>query len=673
MIKETFETIGREYSGEGAKNFVSELINFHRIQGSPGYRKAAEYVYNVLKSGGLECEILKFPATEDVTFWNYGSFQESDIEDAKLFLITEEGEEKIADYSVNKFSIIQRSAPTPDDGIITELVVLEKGDTEEEYDNVDVRGKVVFASGDLNDVYSLAVEKMGAIGIITDRLREWPPVRGKMDLPDALQYCSFWWNAVKKKCFGFVVSSRTGIRIREVAKNKRLRVRAFVKSKIYDGSFEVVSAKISGVEDKEVLFIAHLCHPQPSANDNASGVAAAIEAALVINRLVMEGKLRRPRKTIRFLFVPEITGTVAFLNANRERLDSFVAGVNLDMVGEDQRICESILMIDETPYSLPSFLNAYTEYLFNFIPKKISSFSERDHFPSIRYEFIKFSGGSDHEVLSDPSIGVPTVSFTNWPDKFYHTSEDTLDKVDPKMLWHVGTISSTIAYTVSNFSQKDYDFLVLLTEKYCENKVNSLINEIVCKISDIDRDKVSECAEEEIYFIKEYLHFWKEWLSKAIQCLSKLDGEGDLTRLSEYYEKKFIEFTNIKEKLFTEYIEKLISERGYKTSYIRRGQMGKIEVEANKIIPKRTSPGPIDVKLKIDSLENKSRDRVRSLMKLRGWRICSTLALFWADGKRTVLDIWRMLKIEYVQVDLKNLIDWFYLLEKMDFVKIKKI
>lgn len=673
MIKETFENIGREYSGERAKNFVSELINFHRIQGSPGYRKAAEYVYNVLKSGGLECEILKFPAAEDVTFWNYGSFQESDIEDAKLFLITEDGEEKIADYSVNKFSIIQRSAPTPDDGIITELVVLEKGDTEEEYNNVDVRGKVVFASGELNDVYSLAVEKMGAIGIITDRLREWPPVREKMDLPDALQYCSFWWNAFKKKCFGFVVSPRTGIRIREIAKNRRVKVRAFVKSKIYDGSFEVVSAKIRGVEDKEVLFIAHLCHPQPSANDNASGVAAAIEAALVINRLIMEGKLRRPQKTIRFLFVPEITGTVAFLNANRERLDSFVAGVNLDMVGEDQRVCESILMIDETPYSLPSFLNAYTEYLFNFIPKKISSFSERDHFPSIRYEFIKFSGGSDHEVLSDPSIGVPTVSFTNWPDKFYHTSEDTLDKVDPNMLWHVGTISSTIAYTVSNLSQKDYDFLSLLTEKYCEDKVNSLINEIVYKISDMDKDKFSECAEEKIYFIKEYLQFWKEWLSKAIQGLSKLDGEGDLTRLSEYYERKFTEFTSIKEKLFTEYIEKLISEEGYKTSYMRRRRISEIEGEANKIIPKRTSPGPVDVKLKIDSLENESKDRVRGLMKLRGWRTCSTLALFWADGKRTVLDIWRKLKIEYGQVDLKNLIDWFYLLEKMDFVKIEKI
>jgi hypothetical protein len=71
-------------------------------------------------------------------------------------------------------------------------------------------------------------------------------------------------------------------------------------------------------------------------------------------------------------------------------------------------------------------------------------------------------------------------------------------------------------------------------------------------------------------------------------------------------------------------------------------------------------------------LEKELKDKVHNFMKLRGWRTCSTLALFWADGKRTVLDIWRMLRIEHGQVDLKSLIEWFYLLEKMDFVKIEK-
>lgn len=671
MIRESFEAIQREYSGERAKNFVSELINFHRIQGSPGYRRAAEYVYNLLKKNGLECEILRFPASEDVTFWNYGSFQESEVEDAKLFLLTEEGEEKIADYSVNKFSIVQRSAPTPADGIVVDLVVLDKGDVEEEYEDVDVRGKVVFASGDLNDVYSLAVEKGGAIGIVTDRLREWPPVRSKMDLPDALQYCSFWWHRGKRRCFGFVVSPRIGARIRELALKKRLKVKAIVKSRMYDGTFEVVSAKIRGEEDKEVIVVAHLCHPQPSANDNASGVAAAIESALTLNRLIGEGKLNRPRKTIRFLFVPEITGTVAFLNMNKDCLDSFVAGINLDMVGEDQKICESILMVDSTPYSLPSFINPYIEYLFNYIPKKISSFSEKDHFPLIRYEFINFSGGSDHEVLSDPSIGVPTVSFTNWPDKFYHTSEDTLDKVDPNMLWYVGAISSTLAYTIANLSRRDYEFLGLLIERYCEKKIDNIIEKVFHEISNMNKDELRKYSEEKITFLKECEEFWREWLIKAIEALSKIDGEDNLGELCKYYEKKFSESVNVKEEMFKEYLKRLAPDTQTKTEVAKK--KSRIEKEAEKLIPKRKHPGPVDIKLKINSLDDKMKKRVKILMKVRGWRTISTLALFWADGKKSVLEIWKKLKIEYGHVNLRELIEWFRLLEKMDFITLEKI
>ncbi|MEM2154840.1 MAG: DUF4910 domain-containing protein [Nitrososphaeria archaeon] len=671
MIRETFETIWREYSGERAKNFVSELINFHRIQGSPGYRKAAEYVYNLLIKNGLECEILKFPAVENLTFWNYGSFQESEIEDAKLFLVTEEDEEKIADYSVNKFSIIQRSASTPDDGMVADLVVLGGGDNEEEYENVDVRGKVVFASGDLNDIYALAVEKRGAIGIVTDRLREWPPVRRRMDLPDALQYCSFWWHKGKRKCFGFVVSPSTGARIRELAGRKKLRVRAIVKSRIYDGFFEVVSAKIRGDEDKEVIFISHLCHPQPSANDNASGVAAAIESALVLNRLISEGKLKKPRKTIRFLFVPEITGTVAFLNMNKECLDKFVAGVNLDMVGENQKLCGSILMVDSTPYSLPSFINAYIEYLFSYIPKRISSFSERDHFPLIRYEFINFSGGSDHEVLSDPSIGVPTVSFTNWPDKYYHTSEDTLDKVDPNMLQHVGTITTTLAYTVSNFCKEDYEFLVLLTERYCETKIDKVVEKVFYDISNMCEDEIRACAGGKISFLKENGEFWREWLLKAIEALSRLDGKNNLKELCEYYEKKFSEYMRIKEELLEEYLKRQVQDIQIKMGPDNK-RKSRIEKEAENIIPKRKWPGPIDIKLKIDILEDKLKKRVHMLMKMRGWRTCSTLALFWTDGKRSIWEIWKMLKIEYGDMNLKDLIEWFYLLEKMGFITLEK-
>ena len=37
-----------------------------------------------------------------------------------------------------------------------------------------------------------------------------------------------------------------------------------------------------------------------------------------------------------------------------------------------------------------------------------------------------------------------------WPDKYYHTSEDTIDKVDPKMLKVAGVLTATYLYTAAS-------------------------------------------------------------------------------------------------------------------------------------------------------------------------------------------------------------------------------
>ncbi len=59
--------------------------------------------------------------------------------------------------------------------------------------------------------------------------------------------------------------------------------------------------------------MSHLCHPQPGAHDNGSGAAALIETAATLARLIAEGSLPQPRRGIRFLWPPEMTGTFAWL------------------------------------------------------------------------------------------------------------------------------------------------------------------------------------------------------------------------------------------------------------------------------------------------------------------------------------------------------------------------
>ncbi|MEM3403062.1 MAG: DUF4910 domain-containing protein [Nitrososphaeria archaeon] len=674
MNKEVFDLIGEEYSGERAKHIVEQIINFHRIQASPGYRAAANHVAQQLSDIGLEVEILKYPANENASFWNYSSFQETFVDEAKLFLVTKSLKEKIADYQENKLSVIQRSMSTQPEGIETELVVLDKGETEEEYKNVDVKGKVVLVSGDLNYVLPLAVGKYGAIGIISDRLPELLPVRRRLDLPNALQYTSFWWHTGMKKCFGFVISPRRGAQIRDLAKREILKVEATVKSKIYDGTIEVITAKIPGEGEKEILLTAHLCHPQPSANDNASGVGALIEAARTLKTLIGGGKLSKPKKTIRFLFIPEMTGTFAYIASNVKNLRNIVAGVNLDMVGEDQKLCGSILMVERTPLSLPTFINAYVEYLFNYLTKDVKTLSESERLSSFNYAFISFSGGSDHEILSDPSVGVPTISFTNWPDRYYHTSEDTVDKVCSETLWNVGTIATTFAYTLACVDRNDFSFLALLTERFCENIILKLFDEIILEISNTNSRNFESKASEQLRRWEDQTNLWLNYLGSAIEGLEKFDtANQEIAQIKSYYHGKFKGFLELKRtKLYDQILREGSKYNVYKVTPKEYGEI-KLQKQASKYVPIRTNPGPIDLKSKMIKLNETEQKKVLELQRKNLWRRIAYISLCWADGKRNLWDVARLTEIETGYSKHKEVIQWFKLLEKMGFINLKRV
>ena len=78
------------------------------------------------------------------------------------------------------------------------------------------------------------------------------------------------------------------------------------------GHYDVVTAVIPGTDgSEEIVFSCHLCHQKPGANDNASGAAAILEAARALNALIRRGEIERPRRTIRFIWPPEINGTLA--------------------------------------------------------------------------------------------------------------------------------------------------------------------------------------------------------------------------------------------------------------------------------------------------------------------------------------------------------------------------
>jgi aminopeptidase YwaD len=191
LVHETLKTIRQHVSGPLARDYVSDIARYHRLQATPGFLQAARYCQQRLEEFGLSAEVLGFPAAEGILHWGWPMFQEWEAREGLLELVEPaEAARKLADYDEARLSLIQRSAPFQGEA---EVILLEDGEEWAEYEGLDLTGKVVLTGGDRERVHYLAVQKHGAVGIITDAMKELPGVRHPMDLPDALQYTSFWW------------------------------------------------------------------------------------------------------------------------------------------------------------------------------------------------------------------------------------------------------------------------------------------------------------------------------------------------------------------------------------------------------------------------------------------------------------------------------------------------
>ncbi|MCD6480278.1 DUF4910 domain-containing protein [Candidatus Bathyarchaeota archaeon] len=678
MFKAVFEELGREVSGDIALGFVSEITRHHRIQGSPGFRAAVEYVVETLKGYGLEAEVKRYPADGESYAWSCLLFREWWCHDAELWLREPESEKRpLARWSESKLSLIQRSYPTPPEGVEAEVVHVGKGEEPRDYRGLDVEGRIVLTDGRVSRVYELAVEERGAIGIIYYGMRLFPPVRREGDLDDALQYTSFWWSYESKPCFGFVLSPRRGRWLRDLIskqrrKGKTVKVWARVDAGFKRGSLEVGEAWIEGEGEGEVIIVAHICHPQPSANDNASGCAAAMEAARTLRKLIAEGRLKRPRRTIRFLFVPEMTGTYAWLAENEDRIGGMVAALNLDMVGEKQELCGSTLILEWTPDASASYVNPLLEAILDELKGEFKNLSGTAAYPLYRWTSTPFSGGSDHYIFSDPSVGVPCPMIIQWPDRFYHTSLDTIDKVDPKMLGRTALMAATYAYFIASAGRVEAIWMMEETvNKYRRRILERGQRGLTKALSEAESSKKPErVLAEALERVRRELLYEAERGIEALESIGRLGVELD-EKAMERCRKALRDTAKGEAKRIEEVIRDYASERGLRMRRIRRRKR-RIEIEADAIRPKRRFRGPISIGPWLRKLPREDREAYWRLnKKYRESQIQGILAQYWADGHRSLLEIARLIEIEIGRCDLQYLMELFRLYEKMGLVTLR--
>ena len=98
-----------------------------------GYEEACDYVESKLREFGLGVERIRFEARDGLEFLGYKSIQKWIIRSARLEIVYPNGKKLsefgldpvLADFNVEPLSIVQRSAPTPKEGIECEIIPIE--------------------------------------------------------------------------------------------------------------------------------------------------------------------------------------------------------------------------------------------------------------------------------------------------------------------------------------------------------------------------------------------------------------------------------------------------------------------------------------------------------------------------------------------------------------------
>jgi len=669
--------VKNELSGSMAKSYVSQIARYHRIQGSEMFHEAALHIVDELRRMGIkDAKILQFPADGKQKFWTHQSSLGWKVRSAELYLVKPR-EELLATYDDIPTSLHTHSQGTSKDGVTAELVGVGAGNSAEDFKGKKVKGKIVLAKGSAHSVHTEAVVKRGAVGVITDTLvYEFPKVRESIDVPDAHCYQSIWPTShnEKKIRFGFSLSKRQGDRLRKyLVSGQKVVLRAKVDAQLLPGKYDIVTSTIKGSSkpEEEIFLIAHLCHPKPGANDNASGSGLLLEIARTLTTLIRSGKIKRPARTVRFLWVPETTGTVALLATRPDMWSRFIAGLNLDMVGEDQEACMSTLHVGVTPDSLPSYLNDLVMSVMEDSAKELDPLAQIGLPSNFRYTRGSFSAGSDHAEFVGPTVRIPCVSFTQWPDRFYHTSMDTIDKVSEDSLRRIGWTSTMVVLKLANADQRT---AVELASLAC-SRGSARIAEASAKASQdfhagVDDPKGGDKTQELARLVKNNRSRIEHIVKREQEAVRSVRRLGISKDHEDFIDALVEDLADAGERELAG-LERTVKimERSLQRKIPAIARETKAERESKKLVPNRRFKGTLTRSLLSDSLNEEGMKAYKKIEEIDSEFMSKTAEIVnYVDGKRTIYEITEALSAEYGPTSHAHVMRYLRDLEKMRLV-----
>ncbi len=442
------DMIAGEASGERAYADLVELTGYNRVRPPEEYATTlyeSTYIIDKLRSYGIENATIE--RLGRATTWKGLEGTLWEVSPVKT---------KIADYEDLPLMLASGSR---DADVTAPLVWVGEG-TASLIEAADTEGAILLTSGALSRVFPLAMAG-GAHGVVT--------FESARPLIDPLQIPTGGIRGRVDRGFAFRVPPRDGHRLRDrLLRGENIEVHARVRTTELELDIQVPMCVIEGTDEdaEEIIITAHIFegYVKQGANDNGSGSVAILDVARLLHTMYNDGRLPRPRRSVRFLWVPEFQGTIPWVEANSDIMERTLCNLNLDMVGISQAENQSFMVLHRTTFGNPHYVNDVLQMYMRYISEtnKIRC-TPVGRFPFLRpivaptgtddpfyWTVEAYISASDHAVFNNFSVGVPGICLNNWPDHYYHTSNDRPWICDPTQLKRVIFLAAASAYTIAS-------------------------------------------------------------------------------------------------------------------------------------------------------------------------------------------------------------------------------
>ncbi len=515
-------------NGQKAWDWVAKISQYNRVQASKGYHDSLETIKKELVNLGYDdIEHFKSPADGETTSWGYQASYQWEIEAGELWIVEPE-KTKLCDFNDIPVSIFTHSISCND---TTEIIDIGVGDKKEDYDRDDINGKIILMSGSIFLCRSL-IEESGVLGVIY-----YPDLNRTKDNFDRRIYNGLFTtkDRMDNAKFGYSISYNQAMHLKDLLKKGPVKVKATIKAEFMEGNLEVLTAPIKGTEfpDQEIIIIAHLCHPLSSANDNASGAAGLLELARAYKYMIDREILECPKRTIRFVWVPEFNGTVPWMKYHEAKMRKVLACINLDMIGEHQLKIGQPLEVNFAPRSTPAIINDIASLFVKKIADHPKGIAVNGTKTPMSYRLRSYDGGSDHVLFIDSFFGIPSLMFGH-DDPNWHSNVDTVEYCDSTELKRVIAMTLSISYIHSMFDNKLIkEFWPLVHQGLFKRLGDAikLIEELFLSISCPVEPNTEDFGKELFLLGRELLKACYQYEIESMEWIKKFDVSSEIIEL----------------------------------------------------------------------------------------------------------------------------------------------